>query len=532
MSTRRVGDGWPAAYKEYSADALKAVDRAALETMVRFPRDLPADQRRELLERVAWPTAVVERGGALSGFLMRQVPAEFMTPLRLPTRYVDKLAQVQLLLNNDAYRAGRELLVDDVFQLEFLRDTAATLDAFHRLDLFVGDLSPNNLLFSRTTRPRCFFIDCDTMRLRGTSVLPQVETVDWEVPSASGEQLATRASDSYKFALLCARLFAGDQTARDAGALSRAGADVRRLAEQGLATDPGARPTLAEWLGPLDRALDAARTSAPLTRSPGSPPAGSPVTGGPALRPPHAARRPPGRAATSPASRHPGPGVPVGTPPAAPRAKLGTLFKIALVGLLFLCAAPRLAACQQWWDGTGSGGTGTAARSGTAVDAPGSDDGDGAATGSSRAADQAEAMAGLLAFSGRDRRKIAPAVQKVTTCADPASAAIDFQRAGEGRREALERARDLRVDRLPDGEALLSSLASALTHSAAADDAFARWARAVARSGCRSAAMTGADRDEGDHQSRLATSAKKRFVTLWTPVAERYGEPVLSYRDI
>ncbi|MGC4807032.1 hypothetical protein [Micromonospora sp. DT233] len=528
-----VGDGWPAAYKEYNADALRSVDRAALEAMARFPGQLPADQARELLDRVAWPTAVVERGGRLSGFLMRQVPPAFKTRLRLPNRYVDdKIAQVQLLLNDDAYRTARDLPVDDVFQLELLRDTAAALDAFHRLDLFVGDLSPNNLLFSRTTRPRCFFIDCDTMRLRGVSVLPQVETIDWEVPRAAGEQLASVSSDSYKFALLCVRLFAGDQTTRDVGPLGRVGAEVRGLAERGLSADSGGRPAPAQWLAPLDRAIAAARKSPSATKSAGTTTATSTSGAKPSWPSAPGGPRPPNRATTAPGVTRPaGPTRPVGRPQPAPvaprpagpsgpaRSRLGTIFKIALVGVFLLCVVPRLGACAPWWDSIEIPGAGGTTQSSAAAEA-------------SSAAEQAERVADLLALSGRDRRRIAPAVQKVIRCTGLSGAAADFDEAGEGRRTTLEQARGLRTDRLRNGAALLNALVSALTHSAAADDAYARWARAVARSGCESSAMTGADRDEGDRRSKLATAAKKRFVALWTPLAEQYGAPKLSYLDI
>ena len=63
----------------------------------------------------------------------------------------------------------------------------------HELDVVVGDLSPNNLLFSTTSRPRCYFIDCDAMRVGGRSILPQIETQDWQAPSA-GEPIGTTYS--------------------------------------------------------------------------------------------------------------------------------------------------------------------------------------------------------------------------------------------------------------------------------------------------------------------------------------------------
>ncbi|MFI2714189.1 hypothetical protein ACH495_29115 [Micromonospora sp. NPDC018662] len=494
------------------------MDRSALEKLVRLPGRLAQADARLLRKRTAWPVAVVERSGRLSGFLMRQVPAKFHTPLRLTARYVNRLAQVQLLLNAEDYLVARDLAVDDVFRLSFLLDTARAMADFHRLDLVVGDLSPNNLLFSRGATCRCLFLDCDAMRLGGASVLPQVETIDWEVPSGWGEELATPASDAYKFTLLCVRLLAGDQTTRDPGAAQRAGADVRRLVERGLDAVPAGRPGPAEWIGPLARAVEAAR-SRPRIRPATSPPVPDPrtaarTTAGPA---PGGASRPGGPAARTRAPARP----PAAKPPVVARPRrAGSVGKWALAVVLLFCAVTRISSCG---DHPVAGPTAQERTTGT------SDDMD---RRSAEAGAQAAALAELLARSKRDRRTIAPAVEKVTRCTDPTGAAVDFLRAGAGRRDVLQRVTAIRTDQLPRGAELRSALVSALTHSAAADDAYARWARAVARHGCRSSAMHGTDRQTGDRESRAATAAKQRFVALWNPVTRQAGRPALSYRDV
>ncbi len=516
VPNRLLDDRWPVAYKEYDRTTLGRVDRPVLERLVELPGRLAEADARLLHERTAWPVAVVERGGRLAGFLMRQVPPMFDTPLRLTTRYVQKLAQVQLLLNTDDYLAARDLAIDDVFRLGFLLDTARAMADFHRLGLAVGDLSPNNLLFSREVVPHCFFLDCDAMRLDGASALPQIETTDWEVPGGQGEELGTPASDAYKFTLLCVRLLAGDQSTRDAAAAQRAGADVQQLVDRGLDRAPTSRPGLAEWIGPLQRAVEAARAQpriSPATVPPGPDPAvpdAAPTAAGP---PPSRATRPPGR----PAPTRP----PTATRPVTRSLRgAGTAGKVALAVLLLLCGVTRISSCVD------------DPHSGPAADERSTRPGDGPRQSSTAARDQAAVLAEILARSKQDRRTIAPAVEKVTRCLDPTGAAADFRQAGAGRREVLSRVTAIETDQLPRGAELHANLVSALRHSAAADDAYARWASAVARHGCGSSAMRGTDRRTGDRESRAATAAKQRFVALWNPFARQSGHPVLSYRDI
>ena len=258
VAGQRIDGTWPAAYKEFQAP----VNASALRAMVAFGDALPPDTARRIGDVAAWPATLVERDGRLCGFLMRRAPDQFETELEFPSGRARRLARVELLLNDDRYLTARRLRIDDRFRLELLHDTARTIELFHRHGVVVGDLSPNNLLFSRERRPRCFFLDCDGMRLRGASVLRAAETVDWQAPPGEGST-ATSATDSYKFALLCIRLFAGDQSTRDAAAIGRAGARLRTLAERALAADPRRRPGMGQWRVVLAAAVARNRIGVP-----------------------------------------------------------------------------------------------------------------------------------------------------------------------------------------------------------------------------------------------------------------------------
>jgi hypothetical protein len=242
-------------YKQYTPDVRRELDPDVLTGLVQFHRDLDEQARRRLDAVTAWPTDVVQRDGVVSGFLMPRAPSAFSVGLRVSRGPVQRLAQMQLLLNDDAYLTGRGLLVDDRFRLDLLHDVAEAMEFLHGLGVVVGDLSPNNLLFSRSHRPRCFFLDCDAMWLRGRSVLRSAETVDWQAPPGERGQ-PSAATDSYKFGLLMLRLFAGDQSTRDATAVERAGPAVRVLALRSMSHDSRWRPSMAEWrqgLGPPRR---------------------------------------------------------------------------------------------------------------------------------------------------------------------------------------------------------------------------------------------------------------------------------------
>jgi hypothetical protein len=252
----------PAAYKEFSVP----VNATTLAAMVAFRDALPPDLARRIGEVAAWPTTIVERDGRPCGFLMRQAPAEFETDLKFPSGRSRRLARLELLLNDETYLAARDVRIDDRFRLAMLRDTARAIELFHNQGVVVGDLSPNNLLFARDRRPRCFFLDCDGMRLRGASVLRAAETVDWQAPRGEGSA-ATPATDSYKFGLLCIRLFAGDQSTRDPAPLDRAGGRLRALAERALASDPRRRPSMAQWSFALGAAAARNRIRLPVART-------------------------------------------------------------------------------------------------------------------------------------------------------------------------------------------------------------------------------------------------------------------------
>ncbi|RLK59047.1 hypothetical protein [Actinokineospora cianjurensis] len=246
-------------YKEYSPRVVDDVDVDALRDFVGFAHELAPGVRAKLLATTAWPEAVVRKDGVVVGFLMRKAPAAYTTTMRFGEQTSTELALVQFLLNPPEYLAARGLRLSPRFRYEFLHDTATALDLLHGLGISVGDLSPNNMLFSLTARPRGYFLDCDAMRLAGESVLPQVETPDWRISDVGPEELATPDSDTYKLGLLAVRLFANDQQSSDP---RRVPVRLRAKVTASLRRDPDRRPSARSWVDALaSAARDATDTS-------------------------------------------------------------------------------------------------------------------------------------------------------------------------------------------------------------------------------------------------------------------------------
>jgi len=269
VANRRINEavngGWEVVYKEYNPATLALLDADALRAMVDLLGNLDAVEARWLCDKTSWPVAVVERSGQVCGFLMRAVPDRFRFDMRAlsgttPPKSV--LATLEFLLNDEAYIANIGLAVSPRDRLELLADLATTLDRLHSMGIAVGDLSPKNLLFATGQDAGFFIIDCDAMRLRGVSALPQVETPDWQAPA--GEERATSATDVYKFGLLATRMAAGDQTTTDTMRLATIGAGLGHLARASLNADPTSRPTSpAHWINELNAAAQAAPQAVP-----------------------------------------------------------------------------------------------------------------------------------------------------------------------------------------------------------------------------------------------------------------------------
>ncbi|MFF5846320.1 hypothetical protein ACFY74_33160 [Streptomyces massasporeus] len=246
----------PLAYKEYRAGVLR--DPEVLQDMVRFLGDLAQRETRDhtfLETRLAWPLRLGHRRGRANGILMQQVPADYT--MRLAPLGVSKQQTLEFLLNPDEYLKRIGLSADNGQRLLLLKDLAGILTTLHGHGITVGDLSPKNILFRLDVWPRCFLIDCDSMRFKGRDALPQVETVGWEVPEL---RKATPESDAYKLGLVALRLFNRSQEDKDDGPLRSVSTELADLAMRSQSVEPGRRPTPSAWQAALQRAIEGGKS--------------------------------------------------------------------------------------------------------------------------------------------------------------------------------------------------------------------------------------------------------------------------------
>ena len=242
-------------YKEYKAATLPGVDFTALAAMSTLVENkLSEADAQRLLSMAAWPCAVVETGSNPTGFVMPAIPDRFfltITTVKGPERAP---AEFQHLLNDSDFLTARGISINDRQKLQLIHQVADALDFLHRHNIYVGDISPKNLLFSLSPQPAVYFVDCDTMCINGESALQQVETPGWEVPA--GEEVGTPASDTYKLGLLATRLLAGNQDTTSTHLSPHIPAALRRIITETLERPPQKRPVPAAWVYILEGLLD------------------------------------------------------------------------------------------------------------------------------------------------------------------------------------------------------------------------------------------------------------------------------------
>jgi hypothetical protein len=488
VAYRWDGGPSPLVYKEFKTEARDGLDIEILHELISW-QESAGD---ESLHRIgAWPLRSVTRDGQVTGFLMREAPPEHHVELTLiKGRRQRRLFEVQHVLNSDHVLAERGLPISDRWRLEFLRSVAWSLSRLHRADLAVGDISPKNLLAARDGH-RSYLLDCDSVSIRGRSVLPQYETPDWEVPEA---RKATAASDRFKLGLLAIRLYAGDQSVRDPGALSRAGGDLVELARRAL-EGPTVRPPAEDWLPALDSAIDRASSALPSARSsrPVEPRPGVPARGPtPPARPPVPSR---------------GPGRPR-------RRRRGWIVTLAVAAIgVTLYANP--ASLRPF---TGSLGD----QIQTWKEEP----------AASSPADQAAAVDQVMEQSVRDRKDVQKGVKMLRDCSRTRTGHRYLLGATQGRADALHRAQQLEVSGLANGDEFKRQFVRALDLSQQADEAYVRWSTRRISAECAKRTLSSADYRAAQRLSRKAGVAKVAALKLWTPTAVAYGLPARTRNDI
>lgn len=238
--------------------------------VVGFLGKLGPEQREWLLDRAAWPLAVVADAGTVCGILMPRIPDRFFRDFPLSggrTRRDE--ASFQMLLNDDRYLQKMNLRMSEKQIYSILLEVCELLRVLQGGGIVVGDISSPNLMFSVPTgssgTAAVYLIDCAAVSTPVSVNPDSVETPDWDVPS--GEKQQTREADRYKFGLLVLRLLSGHQSTRDPGRLP-AGVpfSIHDLVVTTLTEAPVARPSFDAWREVLQQVAASADSTVPAAR--------------------------------------------------------------------------------------------------------------------------------------------------------------------------------------------------------------------------------------------------------------------------
>jgi hypothetical protein len=288
----------PLVFKEYKPGHAPAHGLAGI---VALRNTLPPARRTVLDACTVWPVRVVRDGPAIAGVVMPLIGDAFLQERTLPSGRVERAPrEVQnLFVDPDvATRVGMPLMSLER-RLTVCRDLAAALAVLHDLGVVFGDVNAKNALFRSSDAASVLLVDCDAVRVRGSSaVVRQLNSPDWDPPEGD---ILSQATDVYKFGLFLLRALSPSAQASVARDASRAAALLdntgRALLDLALAADPTGRPSAAHWANYLGERVAALRGAHAGQRNSANPETARPATATAAAAVGTAPSRPPSAAA-------------------------------------------------------------------------------------------------------------------------------------------------------------------------------------------------------------------------------------------
>jgi len=249
------------AFKEYKPGATFVP--AGVEAIVRVRSSLSEPDRQTLDRHAVWPLRVVKHpDGRVAGLLMPLIPDEFVQSGfssrqngGAAPRAIRHERELQFLFVDPdmADRLGHQR-VNLQQRLSVCRSFAEALEFLASLNVVFGDISAKNALFKVGPTPAdcaVILVDCDAARVTGTAAgVSQLNSPDWDPPGKERD-VATHATDVYKFGLFVIRSLSPGKTSsqsRDPERVDpifdRSGMEMLRRT---VGDDPRKRPSITEW---------------------------------------------------------------------------------------------------------------------------------------------------------------------------------------------------------------------------------------------------------------------------------------------
>lgn len=139
----------------------------------------------------------------------------------------------------------------------------------------------------------------------------------------------------------------------------------------------------------------------------------------------------------------------------------------------------------------------------------------------------------LLSQSGIGRTTLISTIQGINSCSISPSAATQFLKSVISNRQSLiNKLGGAHLAGLPNETQLRSSLNLSWVYSLKADQYFLQWEQQVNNSSCHGQAPVTSAYVNAINESKLATTSKQNFLSIWNPIASQQSLPVLNSSQI
>ncbi|MEV6862108.1 hypothetical protein AB0M44_14065 [Streptosporangium subroseum] len=196
-------------YKRYRPETKAELRIDPLLRMIRWRRELPEGERRELDARCAWPIAAVGTAAEVHGVLVRLADDTMFERRTSRTGAIVEAPRHLDELTRSPERAQRisthfeikKAYYEPPYKLAVLGELLETINWLHEHGWAVGDLQLRNAVFTIEPRPRTYLLDCDScVPLNGPGPMPPVDPEQWKRPVEQQGAPFDAKSDYYKFA--------------------------------------------------------------------------------------------------------------------------------------------------------------------------------------------------------------------------------------------------------------------------------------------------------------------------------------------